>query len=99
MHTLQFIILSQNDNCVVVLKLVNVWLICVAENPEFRGLSSFLMGESMGGAVCLKVHLKQPNAWNGAILVAPMCKVQFPQIRSVFRRSLTMSIHLTCYLV
>lgn len=31
----------------------------------------------MGGAVALKVHLKQPNAWDGAILCAPMCKVSF----------------------
>lgn len=28
----------------------------------------------MGGAVALKVHLKQPDSWDGAILVAPMCK-------------------------
>ncbi|GMH04310.1 hypothetical protein Nepgr_006149 [Nepenthes gracilis] len=47
----------------------------VKENPEIRGLPSFLFGQSMGGAVALKVHLKQPNAWNGAILVAPMCKI------------------------
>ncbi|KAL2499428.1 alpha/beta-Hydrolases superfamily protein [Abeliophyllum distichum] len=47
----------------------------VKENPEFHTLPSFLFGESMGGAVALKVHLKQPNAWNGAILVAPMCKI------------------------
>lgn len=46
-----------------------------AENPEFCSLPRFLFGQSMGGAVALKVHLKQPNAWNGAILVAPMCKV------------------------
>lgn len=46
-----------------------------AENPEFLSLPRFLFGQSMGGAVALKVHLKQPNAWNGAILVAPMCKV------------------------
>ncbi|RVW32370.1 Caffeoylshikimate esterase [Vitis vinifera] len=44
-------------------------------NPEFRTLPSFLFGESMGGAVLLKVHLKQPNAWTGAVLVAPMCKI------------------------
>lgn len=31
----------------------------------------------MGGAVVLKIHLKQPKAWDGAILVAPMCKVFF----------------------
>ncbi|GJN29365.1 hypothetical protein PR202_gb17588 [Eleusine coracana subsp. coracana] len=47
----------------------------VKGNPEHRGLPSFLFGQSMGGAVALKVHFKQPNEWNGAILVAPMCKV------------------------
>lgn len=35
----------------------------------------FLFGESMGGAVALKAHLKEPNMWDGAILVAPMCKI------------------------
>lgn len=39
----------------------------------------------MGGAVALKVHLKQPDAWNGAILVAPMCKVLF---HSYFQESI-----------
>ncbi|KAL6641615.1 hypothetical protein ACP70R_019796 [Stipagrostis hirtigluma subsp. patula] len=47
----------------------------VKANPEHRGLPSFLFGQSMGGAVALKVHFKQPNEWNGAILVAPMCKI------------------------
>ncbi|XP_050230501.1 caffeoylshikimate esterase isoform X2 [Mercurialis annua] len=47
----------------------------VKEDPTFRNLPSFLFGQSMGGAVALKVHLKQPNAWNGAILDAPMCKI------------------------
>ncbi|CAA3003361.1 caffeoylshikimate esterase [Olea europaea subsp. europaea] len=47
----------------------------VKENLEFCALPSFLFGQSMGGAVALKVHLKQPDAWNGAILVAPMCKI------------------------
>ncbi|XP_042491272.1 caffeoylshikimate esterase isoform X2 [Macadamia integrifolia] len=47
----------------------------VKENPEFRNLPSFLFGQSMGGAIALKVHLKQPNAWDGAVLVAPMCKI------------------------
>lgn len=47
----------------------------IKENPEFSSLPSFLFGQSMGGAVLLKVHLKQPKAWNGAILVAPMCKI------------------------
>ncbi|XP_010907498.2 caffeoylshikimate esterase isoform X1 [Elaeis guineensis] len=47
----------------------------IKENPEYRGLPSFLFGESMGGAVALKVHFKQPHVWDGAILVAPMCKI------------------------
>ncbi|CAI9110681.1 OLC1v1010748C1 [Oldenlandia corymbosa var. corymbosa] len=47
----------------------------IKESPEFRSLPSFLFGQSMGGAVALKVHLKQPNSWTGAILVAPMCKI------------------------
>lgn len=47
----------------------------VKENPEYRNLPCFLFGQSMGGAVALKVHLKQPHAWSGAILVAPMCKI------------------------
>ncbi|XP_058087219.1 caffeoylshikimate esterase isoform X2 [Magnolia sinica] len=42
---------------------------------EYRSLPSFLFGESMGGAVALKVHLRQTHAWDGAILVAPMCKI------------------------
>ncbi|CAI0451047.1 unnamed protein product [Linum tenue] len=47
----------------------------VKGDPEFQNLPSFLFGQSMGGAVVLKVHLKQPNAWSGGILVAPMCKI------------------------
>lgn len=47
----------------------------IKEKPEFRNLRSFLFGQSMGGAVALKMHLKQPEAWNGAVLLAPMCKI------------------------
>lgn len=47
----------------------------IKENPELRDLPRFLLGQSMGGAVALKVHLKQPEFWNGAVLVAPMCKI------------------------
>ncbi|XP_023532059.1 caffeoylshikimate esterase [Cucurbita pepo subsp. pepo] len=47
----------------------------VKENPEFSALPSFLFGQSLGGAVALKVHLKQPHSWTGAVLVAPMCKI------------------------
>ncbi|XP_038705486.1 caffeoylshikimate esterase isoform X2 [Tripterygium wilfordii] len=43
--------------------------------PELRGLPRFILGQSMGGAVTLKVHLKEPREWDGVILVAPMCKV------------------------
>ncbi|XXG65227.1 hypothetical protein AAC387_Pa05g2983 [Persea americana] len=43
--------------------------------PEARGLPHFIFGQSMGGAVALKVHLKQPQDWDGVVLVAPMCKI------------------------
>lgn len=29
----------------------------------------------MGGAVLLLLHRKKPEFWDGAVLVAPMCKV------------------------
>lgn len=29
----------------------------------------------MGGAVAIQAHRRQPDAWAGAILVAPMCKI------------------------
>ncbi|CAL9240996.1 unnamed protein product [Arabidopsis halleri] len=43
--------------------------------PELRNLPRFLLGQSMGGAVALKIHLKEPQAWDGLILAAPMCKI------------------------
>ncbi|CAL0307977.1 unnamed protein product [Lupinus luteus] len=43
--------------------------------PEVRGLPHFILGQSMGGAITLKVHLKEPNNWDGVMLVAPMCKI------------------------
>lgn len=45
------------------------------ENPEYKGIPSFLFGQSMGGAIALKVHLKSTVPWDGAVLVAPMCKI------------------------
>jgi hypothetical protein len=33
----------------------------------------------MGGAIVLMLHRKEPTFWDGAILVAPMCKVIFQQ--------------------
>ncbi|KAG9448931.1 hypothetical protein H6P81_008896 [Aristolochia fimbriata] len=47
----------------------------IKSSPETSGLPHFLLGQSMGGAVALKVHLKQPQAWDGVVLVAPMCKI------------------------
>ncbi|MCL7024647.1 hypothetical protein MKW94_020104 [Papaver nudicaule] len=48
----------------------------IKERPEAKGLPRFLLGQSMGGAVAIKAHLKQPNAWDGVVLVAPMCKIK-----------------------
>ncbi|KAK6941004.1 Serine aminopeptidase, S33 [Dillenia turbinata] len=47
----------------------------IAAQEEYRNKSRFLYGESMGGAVALLLHKKDPAFWNGAILVAPMCKI------------------------
>ncbi|KAJ7571668.1 hypothetical protein O6H91_01G171400 [Diphasiastrum complanatum] len=44
----------------------------VRNSKEFKGKPAFLYGESMGGAVALLMHLKDPEAWDGAILAAPM---------------------------
>jgi len=47
----------------------------ITESIEYTEKARFLYGESMGGVVALLIHRKQPNYWNGAVLVAPMCKV------------------------
>ncbi|KAH9326470.1 hypothetical protein KI387_006648 [Taxus chinensis] len=47
----------------------------IAEKEEYKKKARFLYGESMGGAVLLLIHRKQPNFWSGAVLVAPMCKI------------------------
>ncbi|KAG0452540.1 hypothetical protein HPP92_024921 [Vanilla planifolia] len=47
----------------------------VCEMEENRERRRFLYGESMGGAVALLLHLKDPNYWSGAVLLAPMCKI------------------------
>eukprot|EP00850_Spirogloea_muscicola_P015016 SM000112S23958 [mRNA] locus=s112:16993:19700:+ [translate_table: standard] len=47
----------------------------VSSRPEYTGKAKFLYGESMGGAVALLIHRKQAEAWNGAVFVAPMCKI------------------------
>ncbi|KAL5795618.1 hypothetical protein ACOSQ2_000438 [Xanthoceras sorbifolium] len=47
----------------------------VCAQEEYRDKGRFLYGESMGGAVALLLHKKDPPFWNGAVLVAPMCKI------------------------
>eukprot|EP00262_Sarcandra_glabra_P007058 TRINITY_DN19628_c0_g1_i1.p1 TRINITY_DN19628_c0_g1~~TRINITY_DN19628_c0_g1_i1.p1 ORF type:complete len:330 (-),score=-0.93 TRINITY_DN19628_c0_g1_i1:26-982(-) len=47
----------------------------IKQRPDLNGLPCFLFGESMGGALCLLIHFRDINAWKGAILVAPMCKI------------------------
>jgi alpha-beta hydrolase superfamily lysophospholipase len=43
---------------------------------EVASYKKFIMGESMGGAVVIHMLLKHGQEhWNGAILLAPMCKI------------------------
>lgn len=47
----------------------------ICEKKENKGKMRYLMGESMGGAMVLLLHRKKPDFWDGAVLVAPMCKI------------------------
>ncbi|ERN03976.1 caffeoylshikimate esterase [Amborella trichopoda] len=47
----------------------------IKRRPDVKDLPHFIFGQSMGGAVALNVSLKQPQTWDGVILVAPMCKI------------------------
>ncbi|KAG6496082.1 hypothetical protein ZIOFF_043930 [Zingiber officinale] len=47
----------------------------ITEVEEYRDKGRFLYGESMGGAVALLLHRRNPTFWDGAVLVAPMCKI------------------------
>ncbi|CAM9000156.1 hypothetical protein QQ045_000517 [Rhodiola kirilowii] len=47
----------------------------VCGQEEYKKKKKYLYGESMGGAVALLLHKKDPKFWNGAVLVAPMCKI------------------------
>ncbi|XVF75429.1 hypothetical protein PTKIN_Ptkin13bG0188100 [Pterospermum kingtungense] len=47
----------------------------ICEKKENKKKMRFLLGESMGGAVLLLVHKKKPEYWDGAVLIAPMCKI------------------------
>lgn len=47
----------------------------ISEREENKGKMRYLLGESMGGAMALLLHRMKGDYWDGAILVAPMCKV------------------------
>ncbi|XP_043711179.1 caffeoylshikimate esterase-like [Telopea speciosissima] len=47
----------------------------ISEKTENKRKLRFLLGESMGGAVALLLHQNKPDYWDGAVLVAPMCKI------------------------
>ncbi|EFJ06411.1 hypothetical protein SELMODRAFT_186777 [Selaginella moellendorffii] len=47
----------------------------VRSQQEFQGLPAFLYGESLGGALCLLIHLRQPGVWSGAVLNGAMCGI------------------------
>ncbi|XP_044462178.1 caffeoylshikimate esterase-like [Mangifera indica] len=47
----------------------------LCEREENKGKMRYLLGESMGGAVALLLHRMKGDYWDGAILVAPMCKI------------------------
>uniref|UniRef100_A0A2P2MQ88 Uncharacterized protein MANES_01G110400 n=1 Tax=Rhizophora mucronata TaxID=61149 RepID=A0A2P2MQ88_RHIMU len=54
------------------------WLMMLSSiSPESKRTQSFLLflASCLDSQWVEKVHLKQPNAWNGAVLVAPMCKI------------------------
>nr|GLL27904.1 caffeoylshikimate esterase-like [Ipomoea trifida] len=47
----------------------------ISEMPENKKKMRILLGESMGGAMALLLHRRKPDFWDGAVLVAPMCKI------------------------
>ncbi|KAL8522781.1 hypothetical protein ACS0TY_012936 [Phlomoides rotata] len=47
----------------------------ICAKGDYAEKRRFLYGESMGGAVALLTHKKDPSFWDGAVLVAPMCKI------------------------
>ncbi|KAJ0771445.1 putative 2-acylglycerol O-acyltransferase [Helianthus annuus] len=53
----------------------------ICERNENKNKLRILLGESMGGAMVLRLHLKKPDFWDGGVFGAPMCKV----FTSVFR--------------
>ncbi|XP_076925694.1 caffeoylshikimate esterase-like [Bidens hawaiensis] len=47
----------------------------ICERKENKNKLRILLGESMGGAMVLRLHRTQPNFWDGGVLIAPMCKI------------------------
>ncbi|XP_071734543.1 caffeoylshikimate esterase-like [Rutidosis leptorrhynchoides] len=47
----------------------------ICERKENKYKLRILLGESMGGAMVLRLHRKKPEFWDGGVLVAPMCKL------------------------
>nr|GEX61577.1 caffeoylshikimate esterase-like [Tanacetum cinerariifolium] len=45
------------------------------EREENKNKLRILLGESMGGAMVLRLHRLKPEFWDGGVLVAPMCKL------------------------
>lgn len=60
---------------IVVFLFNNAHFLEFSAREEYKEKRRFLYGESMGGAVALLTHKKDPTFWDGAVLVAPMCKV------------------------
>lgn len=65
------------------------------DKEENRRKSRFLYGESMGGAVTLLLHRKDPTFWDGAVLVAPMCKVYIHSVINI-RKNLKSEAMVLC---
>jgi acylglycerol lipase len=49
--------------------------LAMSEKPENKMKKRFIYGFSMGGTVVIQLHRKDPTYWDGAVLLAPMCKV------------------------
>lgn len=47
----------------------------IKKQPKYQTSPRFLFGESMGGAISLLIHFLDQVAFDGAVLVAPMCKI------------------------
>ncbi|XP_038688724.1 monoglyceride lipase-like isoform X2 [Tripterygium wilfordii] len=50
----------------------------LCEKEENNGKKRFLLGDTMGGAVSLLLHMKKPGFWHGAVLVSPFSRVADP---------------------